>query len=554
MEELWYKNAIIYAVDVAVFQDSDGDGWGDLAGVTQRLQYLQQLGVTCIWLLPFFASPRRDNGYDVADYFRVDPHLGTFDDFLTLLHRAGELGIRIMLDLVMNHTSDEHAWFQAARRDSQSRYRSYYSWTDSPPPVPPSEKPIFPGVTSSVWTFDEVAHAYYFHRFYEFEPGLDLANPEVREEIKRVMDFWLSFDIAGFRIDAASHMIHGKGLPSTVPDVPHGILREIHDFAASRRQHVALLGEADVAPHKLAEYFGDGDELQLLFNFLLDEYLVLGLAQERAEPVMKALKLLPTIPREGQWANFLRNLDELDLERLSEDEREAVYQAFAPQENMRIYGRGLRRRIAPMLGGNQRRLEMAFSLLFSLPGTPVLAYGDEIGMGEDLSLKGRDSVRTPMQWTAGRNAGFSTARKAELCTPVITTGKLGSKRVNVEDQQNDPDSLLCFMQKLLQARRECPEFGWGSWEGVDTGHAAVAAHVCEWRNRAMLAVHNLSARKLTVSLDLEGWEIEQLVPVFGPGGAQVGGDGDWSAQLGPYGYGWFRLAHAGETRPGPRVS
>ena len=535
----WYKNAVFYGLDVATFQDSNGDGIGDFPGLCRRLDYLADLGVTCIWLLPFFPTPDRDNGYDVMDYFSVDPKLGTFDDFLTFVRSAGERGLRVMIDLVMDHTSDRHPWFQAARRDRNSRYRRYYVWTDAPPPVEPGKQNIFPGEENSVWTYDEVAGQYYYHQFYHFEPDLDVANPDVREEIKRVIDYWLSFGVSAFRVDAVSHMIE---LHQTMPPVashdPHYILRELRAYTSARREDCALLGEADVEPQELRKFFGDGDEMHLLYNFLLNNFLFLTFATGQAEPLQRCLRMLPSLPENGQWVNFLRNLDELDLERLSDQERELVYRAFAPDDNMRIFGRGIRRRLAPMLN-DRRRLEAAFSLLLSLPGAPLLVYGDELGMGDDLSLEGRNAVRTPMPWSRDRQAGFSTAPREALPAPVISSGPFGYKHVNVADAQADPDSFLSRMKRLIAARRQCPEWGWGSCHVVQTGEPGIFAHRTEWKDRRVLAVHNLTDKTGVVRLEKDpGTRLISLLS----GSAENGGQDSDSAKLEiePYGYRWYR--------------
>lgn len=544
--ELWYKNAVIYAVDVSAFADSNGDGIGDFQGLISRLDHLAGLGVTCLWMLPFFSSPRRDNGYDIADYFGIDPRFGTLDDFIEFLHRAGELGIRVIIDLVMNHTSDKHPWFQAGRRTEYSRYRNYYVWIDAPPPTPPGEGTIFPGQENSVWTFDEVAGRYFYHKFYHFQPDLNLSNPQVREEIHRVLDYWMSFGISGFRVDAAPHMIEKNGIPGTEPTDPHGVLKEMRAIVTGRRPDAVLLGESDVEPEKLATYFGDGDEFSLLFNFFLDNYIFLALARQEADPLMHALRRLPTVPEVGQWANFLRNLDELDLERLPAEEREEVYAAFAPEEEMRIYNRGIRRRIGPMMGGDRRRLEMAFSLLFSLPGTPVIVYGDEIGMGEDLSLKGRNAVRTPMQWSAKKNAGFSDAPAKDLERPVIADGPFDYKQVNVADQREDPGSLLSWMKRLILLRRQCPELGLGVWHTLPLDNPGVLAHLCEWKGQTTAAVHNLMDTPCSITLDLSDNGAEALDDLFGEGEWEPLDGGQFRVELAEYGYRWFRLRMRGE--------
>ncbi|WP_447978589.1 alpha-amylase family protein [Candidatus Nitrospira bockiana] len=537
MSGLWYKNAVFYAVDVATFQDTNGDGVGDFPGLLSRLDYLADLGVNAVWLLPFYPSPVRDNGYDVTDYYRVHPRCGTLDDVIEVVHAAGERGIRIILDLVADHTSNEHPWFQAARRDRGSRFRRYYVWSDAPPPVPPERGPIFSGSESSVWTYDDLAAAYYYHRFYHFEPDLDPGNPEVRDEIKRVMDFWLSFGVSGFRLDAASHMIEPKG-EEPRPDQPHTILKDLRSALSQRRPDAVFLGESDVPAEQLRAFFGEGDELQLLYNFLLANHLFLAFARRRAEPLARVLRLLPPLPEAGQWVNFLRNLDELDLERLTDAEREEVYRAFAPEPTMRIFGRGVRRRLASMLG-DRRRVEGAFSLLFSLPGTPLLIYGDEIGMGEDLSLEGRNAVRTPMQWSAERHAGFTRAATPRLVRPVIEDGPFGYRRVNVVDQDKDPASLLNQVKRLIRIRHECPEWAWGDPEIVTTDEPAVFAHRVRWQRGELLAVHNLSDQVIRVTLDLGG-PLRRPVPLL-VGGTEAVGDPARPIELEGYGYRWYRL-------------
>jgi maltose alpha-D-glucosyltransferase/alpha-amylase len=502
------------------------------------LDYLTDLGVTCLWLLPFFPTPNRDNGYDVKNYYEVDPRLGTFEDFLRLVHRAGERGIRIMIDLVMDHTSDEHPWFQAAGRDRDSRYRRYYEWSDAPPPTEPDKVNIFPGEESSVWTYDEIAGQYYFHRFYHFEPDLNVMCQDVRDEIERVIDYWLSFGISGFRVDAVSHMIEAphKAAEASMAHDPHQVIREIRSYTSRRRPEAVLLGEADVDPHHLKDFFGDGDELHMLYNFLLNNYLFLALAQGRSAPLHRALRLQPTVPQSCQWVNFLRNFDELDLERLTDSERATVYQAFAPDPTMKIFGRGIRRRLAPMLA-DPRRIRAAYSLLFSLPGAPMFMYGDEIGMGDDLSLSGRDAVRTAMQWSQDHNAGFSTGTAESLAARVIAQGAYGYTNVNVVDQSNDPESLLVWMKHLIRLRRQCPEWGAGAWTILDT-EPGVFAHRAEWQDSTLLALHNLADKPSSVHVDLE--PDVSPVSVWGNSRCQLG-RGSMTVNLEPYGYAWYRI-------------
>ena len=538
----WYKNSVVYAVDVERFNDSDGDGIGDFPGLTNRLDYISRLGVDCLWLLPFYPTPNRDNGYDVKDYFEVDDRLGDLGDFAEFLHEAESRGIRVIVDLVVNHTSDQHPWFQAAREDRDSKYRDYYVWVDDPEEADIEAETIFPGQEESVWSYDDVADAYYFHRFYGFEPGLNLSNPDVRDEIRNIMGYWLRLGVDGFRFDAASHMIGPKGLESTRPDDPHGVLRNFRRFVTKRKGDAVLLGEVDVAPNRLGEYFGDGDELVMLFNFLLDNYLFLALARQNMEPIVEGIRLLPTVPTEGQWVNFLRNLDELDLERLTESERQDVFEAFAPDEGMQIYGRGIRRRVAPMLDGDERRIRMAFSLLFSMPGTPMVVYGDEIGMGEDLSLPGRTAVRTPMQWSNEKNAGFSDADAGDVVEPVVDDGQFGYEHVNVADQEFDPDSLFNWMQRLVALRKENPELGWGRFDLVETEEPGVILHRCIWEDSGVLAIHNLADEATDVSFSLPG--DPNLVDVFANRQYEPldsNDDDGYEFTIDPYGYRWLRL-------------
>lgn len=542
LAERWYRNAIMYGVDVKTFMDSNGDGIGDFPGLTSRLDYLRGLGISCIWVLPCYPSPWRDNGYDISDYYSIDPRLGTLGDFVEFLRQANQRGLQVILDLVVHHTSDQHPWFQQARGDPQSPFRDFYVWTEEPPPVPPHRGNIFPGEESSVWSYDRKARAYYHHRFYDFQPTLNHTNPAVRAEVERILGFWLQLGVAGFRVDAASHMIETKGgLEETRPEDPHGILRGYREFVTLRRGDAVLLGEADERPEAMGEFFGNGDELNILFNFLVDNYLFLALAREEAEPLATGLGALPTVPVQAQWANFLRNLDELDLERLSETQRADVYEAFGPEESMRIYDRGIRRRLAPMLENDRGRLELAFSLLFALPGSPVLVYGDEIGMGDDLSLQGRDAVRTVMQWSAAKNAGFSTAPEDALVRPAIRKGEFAYERVNVEEQQRDADSLLNWMERLCRVRRETPEIGQADWSIVETGERSVLALRYEMEENLVITVHNLSRRPCTVDLQISDEPGAELVDLLGHRHRVGPANGKHRLELEKYGYRWFRV-------------
>ena len=539
MRDLWYKDAVIYCLDVETFQDSDGDGIGDFAGLCNRLDYVASLGATCLWLLPFFPSPNRDNGYDVTDYYGVDSRLGTLGDFVEFMHQARERGLRVIIDLVVNHTSDQHPWFLAAA-DESSPYHDFYVWSKEKP-EDAHEGMVFPGKVHTTWTYHRKVKKYYFHRFYEHQPELNIANPDVRREIKKIIGFWLALDVSGFRLDAAPFLIELKGIPNTDQLDPYNYLREFRHALSWRRGDSILLAEANVPNDLVDEYLGDGDKLQMLFNFLLNQAMFLALARQDAGPLERALCAAPKIPPTGQWANFLRNHDELDLGRLTEEERQFVFSQFAPDENMQLYDRGIRRRLAPMLGGDQRRIRLAYSLMFTMPGTPIMRYGEEIGMGDDLSLEERNSVRTVMQWSSQSGSGFSSAPKKEFVRPVIDNGPFGSEKVSVEQQRRDPDSLLQWMQRMIRAWRECPEFGWGELTLIGCGDSAVLAHCCQWEENATVAVHNLSDQKRTVHLDLSKFKPTRLVDVLSDQQHQPVNGLKHSLDVEPYGYRWLRM-------------
>lgn len=542
--DLWYKNAIIYCLDVETYMDGNGDGIGDFAGLLMRLDQLASLGITCIWLLPFYGTPNRDNGYDVADYYSVDTRLGTMGDFVEFMVRAQQYGIRVMVDLVVNHTSIDHPWFQAARSDPESPYRDFYVWRKEKP-EDAHKGVVFPGVQETTWTYDEQAEMYYFHRFYWHQADLNIANPKVRDEIYKIMGFWLQLGVSGFRVDAVPFLIELKDLKSgeTGSEIsdPHRILRDMRDFLSWRRGDAIILAEANVVMDKIPDYFGDGDKLQMLFHFIVMQNIYLALARGEASPVIRSLQAAPPIPETAQWAMFLRNHDELTLDQLTDDERQEVFAAFGPQPNMQIYGRGLRRRLAPMLNGDRRYLEFAHSLMFSLPGTPVLWYGQEIGMGEDLSLDERNSVRTPMQWSDEPNAGFSSAPPEQLVRPVVSEGDFSYKKVNFEAQDRNPDSLLSWMEKLIRVRKECPEIGYGDWQIIDTDYACVLAHRCTWEGASVIALHNFSSDTVNVTLNFSEAGEDRLHDLLSDQLYDITADKSPTFELGPYGYRWLRV-------------
>jgi len=542
--DLWWKNAVIYCVDVELFQDGDGDGIGDFAGLTGRVDYLAGLGVTCVWLMPFYPTPNRDNGYDIADFYGVDPRLGSLGDVVEFLRATRERGIRVIADLVVNHTSVDHPWFQAARADRGSPYRDFYVWADEPPADSPKDI-VFPGQETSNWEFDERAGQYYLHRFYKSMPDLNIANPRVRDEIHKTIGFWLELGLSGFRVDAAPFLIEHTGIDETGLGDPHDYLRELRAFLARRRGDAILLAEANLPPADMRRFFGDedGDEMHMLFNFLANQKLFLSVVRQQAAPLAEALGELPSIPEANQWANFVKNHDELTLDKLSEAERDEVFAALAPDEDMRIYGRGIRRRVPPMLAGDRRRLELVYSLLFALPGTPVLLYGEELGMGDDPTVEGRGSVRIAMQWDDEANCGFSSARPR---VPVLEDGDFGCRRVNAEGQRHDPRSLLNWMERLIRRRKETPELGWGSYRVLPAGDPAVLALRCDWRGSVVLTVHNFADRPAKASLEPDGEDARaSLVELFADQPYErldAPADG---VPVDGYGYRWFRLRAPG---------
>lgn len=535
---LWYKNAIIYELDVEKFQDTNGDGIGDFSGLTNRLEYLSGLGITCIWLNPFYPSPNRDNGYDITDYYSVDPRLGTLGDFVDFMDLAHNYGIRVIIDLVINHTSIDHPWFQKARKDKNSKYHDYYIWAETVPDDP--AEVVFPGVQENTWTYDEVAGLYYFHRFYNHQPDLNISNEDVQEEILKIMGFWLKLGISGFRVDAAPFVVELRQSDNTAFEDKHEYLSRLRDFLSWRVGDSIMLAEANVDTDVIHEYFGEGERMHMLFNFIGNQHLFASLAQKEAKPLVEGYCKLPKIPEMGQWANFLRNHDELSLDRLDSEVQQLVFDRFAPEENMRIYNRGIRRRLAPILGNNRRQLELAHSLLFTLSGTPIIRYGDEIGMGDDLSLQERNSVRTPMQWSPEKNAGFSEASAEKLILPVIDKGEYSYEKVNVIEQQRSQDSLLMWMKKVINVRRQCPEFGYGSFEILKTEDHRVFAHCCTWDTKTVVAVHNFAGEKVCVTLNL-GSHVHGMTDLLSEDEYTLKDHGVHEVELDAYGYRWFRL-------------
>ncbi|MFM0476863.1 alpha-amylase family protein [Paraburkholderia strydomiana] len=541
LNDLWYKNAIVYCLSVGTFMDANGDGVGDFQGLLRRLDYLQGLGVTTIWLMPFQPSPGRDNGYDISDYYNVDSKYGTLGDFSEFTHACRERGLRVMIDLVVNHTSDQHPWFREARSDPDSQYRDWYVWSDKQPPNA-KDGVVFPGVQKSTWTFDKQAKRWYFHRFYEFQPDLNTANPYVRAELLKIMGFWIQLGVSGFRMDAVPFVIATKGPKVREPVEQYDMLREFREFLQWRQGDAIILAEANVLPDTDLEYFGDeGERLQMMFNFQLNQNTFYALATGDTAPLKKALTATRPRPATAQWGVFLRNHDELDLGRLTPEQREAVFAAFAPEPNMQLYERGIRRRLAPMLAGDRRRLELAYSLMLTLPGTPVFRYGDEIGMGDDLRLPERECARTPMQWSTEPEGGFT--KHAKPPCRVITGGAYGFERVNVASQRRDPNSFLNWMERMIRMRREVPEISWGDFDVLRTSRSDVLALRFDWRNNSVLCLHNFGAEACTVKFRSGCNEPGQnrLINLLSDEHSEEQDDGRHAVVLEPYGYRWYRV-------------
>jgi maltose alpha-D-glucosyltransferase / alpha-amylase len=545
LPDLWYRNSVVYNLDLETFQDSDGDGCGDFEGLSRRLDYLESLGVNALWLGPFQPSPNRDNGYDISDYYGVDPRHGSLGDFVEFLHEARSRGIRVVMDLVVNHTSDRHPWFREARRSTSSPFHDWYVWSQKRPPNWQSGM-VFPGVQERTWTRAQEVRKYYFHRFYDFQPDLNMEHPEVREEIRRIMGFWLALGVAGFRLDAVPFILEKPSVGGGAHPLRFEYLEDMRRFVQWRVGDAVLLGEANVPPDESRTYLSERGGLHMMFNFWVNQHAFYALASADARPLAQALRATGRLPATAQWAQFLRNHDELDLGRLTKEQQETVFERFGPEKRMQLYDRGIRRRLAPMLG-ERRRLELAYSLMFSLPGTPVLYYGDEIGMGDNLALAERRTVRTPMQWSSDRNAGFSTADK--LVSPVVTGGPYGYESVNVERQRRDPDSFLRWMTRMIRLRIECPEIGWGDWKLVPTRSPHVLAVLFRWRGSAVLCVHNFDEKPHEVTLRLTGEGADRLVDLIGEDHASAGRGGAHRLSLDAYGYRWFAV---GRPEAGPQ--
>jgi maltose alpha-D-glucosyltransferase/alpha-amylase len=531
----WFSNAIIYSLDVDTFFDSNEDGIGDFKGLTAKLDYLSGLGVTCLWLLPFFPSPNRDNGYDIEDYYGIDGRLGDPGDFVHFMSRCKELGMRVIIDLVINHTSVDHPWFQQARKDRDSPFRDFYVWKDKPEPYEKA-KLMFHGEEESIWTYDEKAGQYYLHRFYKEQPDLNISCPALRNELLKIIEFWLVMRVDGFRIDAAEMLIESYGIDRSSKKSLEGFLEEIRSFAESRNPDVLLLAEANIPPNKAGIYIKGDSRMNMLFNFYVNQHLFVALSNGDASIITKSYRKI-TERGSPQLLNFLRHHDELSLALLSDKEVERVLSSFAPEEDMRIYKRGIRRRLAPMVNNNMSVLQMLYSFLFSMPGAALLRYGDEIGMGDNLLLNGRTSVRTPMQWSSAKHGGFSKTTHKKLVHPVINKGEFAFQKVNVLTQQSDPDSLLNFIERLITTRRQTSELAAGTYQFLKGFSKRVLVHLCKTETATILFIHNFSEEVFTVKVN-DLVKTEQRFAMVLRDANSIFDTG--LLILAPYGFAWFR--------------
>jgi maltose alpha-D-glucosyltransferase/alpha-amylase len=538
-DPVWFKHAVFYEIHIRGFFDGNDDGSGDFRGLIEKLDFLQWLGIDCIWLLPMYPSPLKDGGYDIADFFSIHPDYGTVEDFKSFVEQAHQRGMRVIADLVMNHTSADHPWFQEARSSPDSPKRDWYVWSDTDDRYPEA-RIIFLDTETSNWTWDPVAGQYFWHRFFSHQPDLNYDNPEVREAMLNVLRFWLDLGIDGFRLDAVPYLYEREGTNCENLPETHEYLRRVRSEIDARYPDRVLLGEANQWPEDVVHYFGKGDECHMAFHFPVMPRMFMALRREEARPIIEILDRTPPIPDNAQWGLFLRNHDELTLEMVTDEERDYMYAEYAKDPRMKI-NLGIRRRLAPLLDNGRDEIELLHAILFSLPGAPVLYYGDEIGMGDNVYLGDRDGVRTPMQWTGDRNGGFSRADFAQLYLPPLMDPVYGFQAVNIEAQLRTPTSLLRWVHRFIALRKEHPVFGLGSYEPLRPENPRIFAHVRRYEEDVVLCVHNLARSAQAVELDLA--EFEGYVPeeMLGRSGFPRIGTLSYLLTLAPRGWFWFQL-------------
>ena len=538
-DQLWYKDAIIYQVHVRTFFDTNADGIGDFRGLAQKLDYLQELGVNAIWLMPFFPSPLRDDGYDIADYYSVHASYGNLEDFKSFLQAAHERGIRVIVELVLNHTSDQHPWFQESRKSKDNPKRDWYVWSDTDTKYQ-GVRIIFVDTELSNWAWDPVSKEYYWHRFFSHQPDLNYDNPAVREEMWNVVKFWVELGVDGFRLDAVPYLVEREGTSCENLPETHAVLKELRAKLDQHYPGKMLLAEANQWPADLCAYFADSDEFHMAFHFPLMPRMFMGLKLEDRKPITEILKQTPQIPGPCQWCLFLRNHDELTLEMVTDVERDYMYDQYARDKHMRL-NVGIRRRLAPLLDNDRRRIELMNGLLLSLPGTPIIYYGDEIGMGDNIYLGDRNGVRTPMQWEGGWNGGFSSADPESLYSPLMLNPVYGFQAVNVQSQKRFDHSLLSWMKRIIKVRKSTPVFGRGSIEFLYPANHRILAYVRQLDKESILVVNNLSSTAQAVELDLRQFKGNILIEMFGRNIFPRVGELPYLLTLGPYQFYWFRL-------------
>jgi maltose alpha-D-glucosyltransferase / alpha-amylase len=539
-DPLWYKRAVFYEVLIRGFHDSNGDGTGDIRGLTQKLDYLQWLGIDCIWLLPIYESPLRDGGYDIADFFRVLPEFGDLGDFVELIDGAHKRGMRIVADLVMNHTSEAHPWFQASRSDPEGPYGDFYVWSDTKLKYEDA-RIIFVDTESSNWTWDPVREQYYWHRFFSHQPDLNYENPAVQDAMLEVLRFWLDLGIDGFRLDAVPYLFEEEGTNCENLPPTHDYLKRVRKEVDELYPDKVLLAEANQWPEDVVEYFGSGDECHMAFHFPVMPRIFMAVRREQRYPISEIMASTPAIPDNCQWGIFLRNHDELTLEMVTDEERDYMYTEYAKDPRMKA-NIGIRRRLAPLLENSRDQMELFTALLLSLPGSPVLYYGDEIGMGDNIYLGDRDGVRTPMQWTPDRNAGFSSCDPQRLYLPVIMDPVYGYQVINVESQMRSSTSLLQWTRRMIDVRKRHPTFGMGNYEELGASNPSVLAFVRRFGDDLVLCVNNLSRFAQPVELDLRRFEGRTPIELIGGVHFPRVGELPYLLTMPGHGFYWFQLS------------